>query len=158
MALGLGFLGKIFGTEKAMNTMVEGAVGALDKLFYTDEEKAEDGRQERAAARAIVIDWMDKTKGQNIARRFLALIIAGTWLSQYWFIMTASVVSVWVDEQATAVKIELSIDKVLVSADGMTGAMMLILGFYFAAPHLGKVVDSAMARFGKGQGAVTQSS
>ena len=29
----------------------------------------------------------------------------------------------------------------------MTGAMMLILGFYFAAPHLGKVIDGAMNKF-----------
>jgi hypothetical protein len=32
-------------------------------------------------------------------------------------------------------------------AEQMNGAMMLILGFYFAAPHLGKVVDKAMAKF-----------
>ena len=34
-------------------------------------------------------------------------------------------------------------------ADGMTGAMMLIIGFYFAAPHMGQFVNSAMDRFSK---------
>jgi len=32
-------------------------------------------------------------------------------------------------------------------ADSMTGAVMLILSFYFAAPHLDKVVGPAMERF-----------
>jgi hypothetical protein len=29
----------------------------------------------------------------------------------------------------------------------MNGAVMLILGFYFAAPYMGKMVDGAMAKF-----------
>ena len=34
-------------------------------------------------------------------------------------------------------------------ADGMTGAVMLILSFYFAAPHMDKIVGPALERFGK---------
>ena len=34
--------------------------------------------------------------------------------------------------------------------DSMTGAVMLILSFYFAAPHLDKVVGPAMERFANG--------
>jgi hypothetical protein len=33
-------------------------------------------------------------------------------------------------------------------AESMNGAMMLILGFYFAAPHMGKLAESALQRFG----------
>jgi len=31
----------------------------------------------------------------------------------------------------------------------MTGAVMLILSFYFAAPYMGDVVKGALDRFGK---------
>jgi len=34
-------------------------------------------------------------------------------------------------------------------SDGMTGAIMLILSFYFAAPHMDKIVGPAMERFSK---------
>jgi hypothetical protein len=33
-------------------------------------------------------------------------------------------------------------------ADSMTGAMMLILAFYFAAPHMDKIVGAALGKFG----------
>ena len=32
-------------------------------------------------------------------------------------------------------------------AESMNGAMMLILGFYFAAPHIGQIVTGAMDKF-----------
>ena len=35
-------------------------------------------------------------------------------------------------------------------AHEMNGAMMLILGFYFAAPYMGSIVEGAMKKFGGG--------
>ena len=146
MAFGLGFLGKMFGSEKAMSSAVDGIKKGLDALVYTDEERAEAAAIDRAAGRQMFLGWMDKTQGQNVTRRFLALMIAGTWLIQYIFVMVASVAAIWSEDPA---RLHQATDVVSELADGMTGAMMLILGFYFAAPHLGKMVDGAMARFGK---------
>lgn len=130
-----------------MNAAVDGVVSGLDKLFYTKEEKAEDGRKERSEARAMVIGWMDKTQGQNLARRFLAMVITSVWLVQYVFVMVLSVAALWVPDTQVVARMESSTELVGNYADGMTGAMMLILGFYFAAPHLGSIVDGAMKRF-----------
>ena len=38
------------------------------------------------------------------------------------------------------------------SAQQMNGAVMLILGFYFAAPHMGDIAKVDMQRFGKQKG------
>ena len=34
------------------------------------------------------------------------------------------------------------------NADMMSGAVMLILAFYFAAPHMDKIVEGALNKFG----------
>ena len=140
----LGLIGNIFGSQKALSGIVDGVTNGLDKLYYTDEEKAQDGAIERAAARGMVVEWMSTTKGQNIARRLLALVITGVWLTQY--IASLLLDLVWIDDSTRITESSLVIGQ---RAESMNGAMMLILAFYFAAPHMGKIVDGALTKFGK---------
>ena len=91
----MGLFGKLFGSDKALDSMVKGAVSGIDALIYTDEEKANAAAEERAAARAAVIDWMRATQGQNLARRLIALCITTVWLSMYLLAALASVLAVW---------------------------------------------------------------
>ena len=65
--------GKLFGTEKATTALVENVSNGLDKMFYTDEEKALDGAKDRSEARSMLIKWMESTQGSNLARRCIAL-------------------------------------------------------------------------------------
>jgi hypothetical protein len=69
----MSFWGKIFGTENAINTTISAVKDGLDALVYTDEEKAGDAAKERTQARSMVVDWMQATQGQNLARRLIAL-------------------------------------------------------------------------------------
>ena len=142
-------LGKMFGTDKAISSVVDGVSSGIDKLIYTDEEKAEDIAKSRSEARSMVIDWMRTTSGQNLARRLIALIVTGVWVTQYVMAMAFSMASVWVEN---ADKYTESATIMGNYAEQMNGAMMLILGFYFAAPHLGKIVDGAMGKFSKRAG------
>lgn len=143
------FLGRVFGSEKAMERAVDGVVSGLDKLVYTGEERAEQHAKDVSEARHMVIGWMDRTQGQNIARRFLAVIITFVWLIQYLAAIVFSMAVVWAEDAATQLRLRESADLVGGYADGMTGAMMLILGFYFAAPHLSAIIGPAMSRFQK---------
>ena len=121
------------------------SLGSLDKLFYTDEEKAEDGRKERSEARGMIIHWMQATSGQNLARRLLALVITAVWLFMYISSAALDVAAVWLGGRAD----QLNTSSMLIGdrATEMNGAMMLILGFYFAAPHMGSIANKAMDRF-----------
>ena len=141
----LGIIGKMLGSEKALTGIVGGATKALDALVYTEEEKAQDAAKARSEARGMVIKWMAATQGQNLARRFLALMIAGVWLLLYLAQLGIGIAGAWVKSPEMHEVAEL----VGESADGMTGAMMLILGFYFAAPHMDKIAGAALSRFGK---------
>jgi len=137
-------IGKVFGTDKAITSVIDNASSALDKLVYTSEEKADDHTKSVTQARTMVIDWLKNTQGQNIARRIIALIVTGMWSLNIILIQLLSVVSVWVDAS----------DKCIASADilkgtgtTITSAMMLVLAFYFAAPQMGKFADAALKKF-----------
>lgn len=142
-----GFIGKMFGSDKAAESLIDNASNALDKLWYTDEEKAEDRAKSASEARGMVIDWLRNTQGQNIARRFLAIVISIVWISQYVAMMCLSIANVWLENK----KLIESADVIGSYAQSMNGAMMLILGFYFAAPHLGDIAQSALKQFNRGK-------
>lgn len=138
-------IGKIFGTDKAVESVVNGVSKGLDALVYTDEEKAGDAAKDRAEARSMIIKWIDGSKGQNLARRLIALLIVTIWLLQYLGCLALSVAGVWASSPS---KILASAEIVGDSAERMNGAVMLILGFYFAAPYMGGIVQVAMNKFG----------
>ncbi|MFD2177865.1 hypothetical protein [Veronia pacifica] len=137
--------GRIFGTSQAVESMVEGVKSGLDALVYTDEEKATEAAKQRTEARAMVIQWMQATQGQNLARRLIALVITGVWVLQHLAGMLLSVISIWA---RVPTPYETSARVISESAHQMNGAVMLILGFYFAAPHMGSIAEAALRRFG----------
>ena len=153
--LGIGavgsFVGRMFGTEKAAASMIDGLKSGLDKLVYTSEEKAEDNAKDISEARSMFIGWMKATSGQNLARRILAFLVAGVWALFYLTKAVLSLAAIWVEDAIKSGKLVESSDIMSANADQMNGAMMLILGFYFAAPHMKDIVGAAMAKFsGKG--------
>lgn len=144
-----GVVGRLFGTDRSLEKVVDSASSALDKLVYTDEERAEAAAEDRKEARAMVIKWMESTQGQNIARRLLAVLVTIQWLFLYNAGLLLGVVSIWTVDKERSAKIEETAEVVFTAAYQMNGAVMLILGFYFAAPHLGDIVKSAMGRFSR---------
>jgi len=137
--------GKMFGTSSSVEKLIEKTSSGLDKLIYTEQEKAEDISKSVSEARSMVIDWMRTTSGQNIARRFIALIITITWLAGYASVMILSVAAIWI---GPADKLIESATVIRQGSESMNGAMMLILGFYFATPYLGDIAKSALQKFG----------
>ena len=143
--------GKVFGTEKALAGIVDGVTNGLDALIYTDEEKAGDAASERTEARKMVVEWMASTQGQNLARRIIALSITGVWLSMYLLSVLCGMIAVFTNEAGT-----ITGDKILAvgviaknAAVDMNPAVMLILAFYFAAPHMGDIAKAALSKFSK---------
>ncbi len=141
----MGLLSRIFGTEKALNGAVSAVTKGLDALVYTDEEKAQTAAKERAAGREMVIKWMENTQGQNLARRAIALTVTAIWAVQYVAAMLLNALAAAMPEHASLLSSVAS--AIREGGEQVTGAMMLVLGFYFAAPHLGTIVGGAMDKF-----------
>lgn len=147
----MSFWGKLFGTEKALSSVVEGVSNGLDALVYTDEEKARDAAANRTEARQMVVGWMAATQGQNLARRLIALTITGVWLSMYLLSVACAMAAVFTNASGvvTAEKVGAVGQIASRAAEDMNPAVMLILAFYFAAPHMGDIAKAVTQRFTK---------
>lgn len=145
----MSFWGKLFGTEKALTGIVDGVTKGLDALVYTDEEKAADAAVDRSEARKMVVGWMAATQGQNLARRLIALSITGVWLSMYLVSVLCAMVAVFTDAVGVVTAEKVSQVGVIAksAAMDMNPAVMLILAFYFAAPHMGDIAKAVTGRF-----------
>ena len=139
------WLGKLFGTDKAAASLVDNLSTGLGKLVYTDQEKAEDVAKSVTEGRKVLIEWLRSTSGSNLARRLIALIVTGIWALQYVTSMLLLALVPWLPEYSD--RMRESALSLQVSGDAVSGAMMLVLGFYFAAPHLGTIVTEAVGRF-----------
>lgn len=139
-------IGKMFGTDKAAQSLIDNTSSAIDKLVYTDEEKEEDKAKSRTEARSMVIRWMEATSGQNLARRLIALVVTFLWAIQYLALVGLSIAAVWVENPTNLTK---SADVIGQYAVKTNAAAMLVLGFYFAAPHLGGIANAALKKFGE---------
>lgn len=143
----MSFWGKVFGTDEAIKGAVSAVRDGLDALVYTDEEKAVDAAKERSEARSMLVAWMEATQGQNLARRLISLAITGVWLLQYLVAQFAMSIAVFWVEAADKLNALAKVN--MQSANDMGSAVMLILAFYFAAPHMGSIVEAFVARFKK---------
>jgi hypothetical protein len=145
----MSFWGKIFGTDKAIEGGVNMVRDGLDALVYTDEEKAGYAAKERTEARQMVVKWMESTQGQNLARRLIALSITAVWLLMYIVSLIMSLTAVWVESPQQWIA---SAKVIGGYSESMNGAMMLILAFYFAAPHMGDIASAALNKFSSRKG------
>jgi hypothetical protein len=101
----LSWLGKLFGTEKVINTGVD----MLDNAFYTEQEKAEGH-----------IRLLKAYEPFKLAQRFLALIVVPPWVLGQFACFLLSFTDI---DLTNAVEI----------LDGKLGmAALTILAFYFA--------------------------
>lgn len=73
------FFGSMFGNKEAGNKIIDGVKDGIDKIWYTDEEKAEDVAQARREGYAVYMEWLKSTSGSRLARRYIAVIITTPW-------------------------------------------------------------------------------
>jgi hypothetical protein len=141
----MSFLGRLLGSPSALAETAGTVVKSLDGFIYSKQEKAHDHAKSITEGRDMIIKWMGASQGQNLSRRLIALSITFTWLFMFVGRMGLSMAGLWSESEAFEKAAAIIGDNI----EQMTGAVMLILGFYFAAPHLSSIVGPALARFGK---------
>ena len=108
----------IFGTADHTKTVLDASVAGIDKLFYTDEEKAENAGR--------FADWylryLAATQPQNLARRLIALVVVLLWSS----LIIAGVVLWKLDREYSNFIFETLLSVV-------AEPFLLIMGFYYGA-------------------------
>ena len=129
----MGLLSTIFAGPKSIDKAMDAAIATGDKLVFTKEEKA--------AHKAKMADWflryLEATQPQNLARRFLAVIVAGLWAG-----MTALTVIVGIIEYLMGIPempIAGWIYKVL--KDIVLVPFGIVMAFYFAGHYLKQIAN-----------------
>lgn len=113
----MSFWNKLFGSSKVVEDVVSATVSAGDKLVFTKEEKAEF----TARFQEWYLDYLKATTPQNVARRYLMLMVGAAWL-----IVTLFGAFIW--------KLDPAWSGYLfgVMRDVINTPFMLIVGFYYA--------------------------
>jgi hypothetical protein len=111
-------IGAIFGSKKNTETIVDGAVSGLDKMFFTKEEKAE----HQAKMGDWFLKYLEATQPQNIARRLIAVIIVMLWA----FLILCGVAIYRFDQAYSQFIFD-------ILADVVMNPFLMVMGFYFAA-------------------------
>lgn len=144
----MSWLGKLFGTDQAASSLIDQTFNLIDKSIYTKQEQGEALAAAESQARQMTIEWLQSTSGSRLARRVIAFSITGVWLFMFIAATFSSLISIWVAEVA-AEKLAQSTEILDGRIETMTPAVMLILGFYFAAPYMGDLAKGALQKFGK---------
>lgn len=111
----MGIFGKLFGTPKATEALVESARNAGDKLFFTSEEKDDS----RAKMREWFLEYLKVTQPQTLARRFIAIVVTMLWTA----LCALCVVGYFISENFSS-HVFMILEKVTIPFGG-------IMAFYF---------------------------
>lgn len=112
----MGWISRIFGDKDAANEVISGAVAGVDKIFFTQEEKAEANQK----LSEWYLKYLHATQPQNVARRLIAFIVAGLWA---FLIVLGVIVRYFSDEYAQYI--------FEVLAEIVMNPFLMIMGFYF---------------------------
>lgn len=115
----MGMFDWLTGGGKTADKVIDSVSSGIDYAFYTDQEKAEDGKKRLD----WMLDYMKATAPQNVSRRILAVMIAALWA----LLILVGVASQLLGAEANATYV---FD---VIADLVNEPFMIIIGFYFLA-------------------------
>lgn len=125
------FLGSLFGTSAAGERIVDGVANAADKLFYTDEEKAEAAAAARTEGYQVYMKWLESTSGSRIARRLLALSVTGVWMLEHIASVGFHITAIFSDSPDNPIKAAEALSTYANNNNSLVGVVLL---FYFGGP------------------------
>lgn len=132
----MGFLARLLGGDKAVDSVIKATVKGLDAIKYTKEERAHDEQEDIKEARKFFIDYMKSTQGSAIARRLIALIVVGCWAGCFVLTVAFSIATPFVspDSQEALTEATNSVFDALVNF-GVLGIVGMVCAFYFYLPN-----------------------
>lgn len=143
-------LARLFSADKVVEKTIDTVKHLTDEAFFTKEEQSEAERAARTEGRHFLLEWLKASSGSRLARRVIAIATTSVWLGMYVFATALNFSAIWAGKlQAKLLESAQLIDA---RADEMIPVVMLVYGFYFAAPYMGDLAKGALARFaGKGE-------
>lgn len=148
-----GVLGRIFGADKAGEAIINNASNAIDKVFYTKEEQAEDRAKAKTELLTVYMKWLESTSGSRIARRLLALGSFLIWAVEHAIATIFSVSAIWSANNAEMLLASAEIMRE--QAQSNNALVAVVFGFYFGGPVAVDVTKNLLTKWAE-KGEVTK--
>lgn len=120
----MSFFGRMFGSDATVGKTLDMVRDAGDALVFTEEEKVE--------ANQKVLDWtlkyMAATNGQNVARRFIALVVVLVWAL---LVIALGVLAIWSGFSGGEGAAKAAANLMKVMKDLAMEPVNIVLAFYF---------------------------
>lgn len=113
----MNIFGWLFGGSNSADKVIDSATSGIDKIFYTDEEKA-DARKEGFK---LWIEYQKATAPQNVSRRLIAVMVTALWVFS---VLLYIGLQLFFPDMATPIFQTIS--------SVINPPFMLVIGFYFA--------------------------
>ena len=133
----MGFFDIFRTSTKAVDTavgLVDAAKDGIDKLFYTDEEKAEQGGKFYENWLKMLTLMIDTESIRSITRRYLAVSVIGVWL---YLVVLGTAVFVFGGSEA-----EKPAEFIFRVAKSMDWQVIAIIGFYFGPEMISRLLSN----------------
>ena len=129
-------IAKLFGSAKAGDAIIDGVVNAADKLWHTDEEKADDAAQAKRDGMTAYMAWLESTTGSRIIRRIIASTVTGIWAIEHIMSVILETAAVFTNDTGavTAIKLTTAGNNLASHANDNAGLVGAVLLFYFGGP------------------------
>jgi hypothetical protein len=133
-----GIVSKLFGSSKSGEKLIEGAMSGIDKIWYTDEEKADDIQAAKRNVMTVYTKWLESTSSSRIARRVLAIGVFSMWALEHTTALGFRAASTFTNDTGviTAAKFQEVALMLSNSADEMQPLVAFVFAFYFGGPVL----------------------
>ncbi len=115
----MGWFSWLTGNSKSVEKVVDAGISGIDKLFFTDEEKADYNRKLQEMHLEFVKISANESTAQSISRRMICLPVVYLWLI---LIVTSTALAVFMPE--------LDITPITYAIDQMNMPALASIGFY----------------------------
>lgn len=126
----MNILKTLFPTPKTIETAVDGVKNGLDKLIYTEEEKAD----AYAKGRQWFLEFLKSTGGFNVARRWISVVVTVMWA--VWTSVMGVLAILGVILKEGPIDYQGAMEALAGSYTEITTAFVVILAFYFGGQFL----------------------
>lgn len=143
----LGWIGKLFGSDKAATSLIDNISNGLDKLHYGDQEKAENRAEAVKEGNRVYMEWLSSTSGSRIARRFIAIVVTLIWAAQYAGSLLMACIAPWITDPHTTEALMQTSRVLQDNGEQGNAAFMIVLGFYFLGSKADRMFSAAVDKF-----------
>jgi hypothetical protein len=138
------FFGRLFGSSKAGEKLIDNVSSGIDKMFYTDEEKADAAAKARSEGMAVYMKWLESTSGSRLARRIIALMVTGIWTFEHLTAVVMGQIGVFVDHPDKFIEASKMLAEQASNNNTLVGVVLL---FYFGGPAASEGVKGMVQKW-----------